>query len=305
MQIARYLRPRNCPVCGSDDSLIVYPSRIDEQKLDDFAFASRKLPEFMHLRLLKCRTCSVLYASPALTPDFLAEAYRDAAYDSNEEADHAARTYARILGPLLPELGDRDAALEVGAGNGAFLRRLVMAGFNKVIGIEPSPRAVLNAEEAVQRLIKVKMFQACDFEPASLDLFCCFQTLEHVENPRSLCSDAFDLLRPDGAIFLVAHDVESWLTRLLGEKSPLFDIEHLQLFSKGSLRYLLKSCGFKDIQIGTVLNRYPLSYWIKLIPISSGLKRKIVPLSRSLLIGRILLSANVGNIYAVAFKRPL
>jgi SAM-dependent methyltransferase len=304
VRISSHLRDRGCPVCGKcDHSLVAYPSRVDEQKLDDFAFASRKSPEFMHLQLLKCRTCGVLYASPALSPDFLAEAYRDADYDSGEEANYAAETYAGILNPLLPALCDLESALEVGAGNGAFLRHLLKAGFRSVAGIEPSHRAASNAGADVKQLIRLQMFQARDFGPGSISLFCCFQTLEHVENPRGLCSDAFGLLRPNGAIFLVAHDYESWQARILGERSPIFDIEHLQLFSRKSLRYLLESCGFRDVQIGTVPNRYPLSYWIKLFPVAPSLKRKIIPVLRALLVGRLPLKLSVGNIFAVGYKR--
>jgi len=78
-----HLRDRNCPVCDSHDgSHVAYPARIDEEKLGAFAFASRKFPEFMHLRLLKCPTCEVLYASPALAPEFLANVYREAGYEA-------------------------------------------------------------------------------------------------------------------------------------------------------------------------------------------------------------------------------
>lgn len=304
MEISSNLRERPCPVCGSsDDSQIAYAASFDEAKLDEFAFASRKLPEFMHLRLLKCPTCRVLYASPALAPEFVAGAYRDASYDSGEEAQYAADTYARQLGWLLDRIDDREVALEVGTGNGAFLLHLLNAGFRNVVGIEPSRSAVATASEAVRDSIQLGMFEAANFEASSISLFNCFQTIEHVGNPRTLCLDAYRLLRPNGALFLVAHDYESWTTRLLGEKSPIFDVEHLQLFSKESLRYLLTSCNYRDVRIGTIWNRYPLAYWIKLLPIPAGVKRSIIPLVNKLLLGRIPLLVNVGNVYAIGFKR--
>jgi SAM-dependent methyltransferase len=304
MDISGHLRDRKCPVCKSDDgSQVAYPARIDEEKLDGFAFASRKFPELMHLRLLKCPTCGVLYASPALSPQFLASAYREASYDSNEEAEYAAATYAGELESILRVIGDREVALEIGAGNGAFLRHLREAGFRQVIGVEPSRQAADKADEVIHPLIRLGMFQAGDFAPESISLLSCFQTIEHVENPRKLCSDAYELLRPNGAVFLIGHDCDSWVTRLLGEKSPIFDIEHQQLFSKDSLSYLLTACGFEDVRVGTIQNRYPLSYWMKLLPIPAVLKRVLIPLSRKLLIGRLPVSVNIGNIYAVGFKR--
>lgn len=304
MEISRHLRDRECPVCGShDDSQVAYPARIDEQKLDEFAFASRKLPEFMHLRLVKCPACDVLYASPALAAEFLAGAYQDASYDSNEEADYAAASYARQLESILGLIGDRGVALEIGAGNGAFLRHLRDAGFREVIGVEPSRQAAAKADELIRPLIRLGMFQASNFAPGSISLISCFQTIEHLHDPRGLCSEAYHLLRPDGAIFLIGHDYRSWVNRLLGERSPIFDIEHLQLFSGDSLHFLLTACGFEDIRIGTIRNRYPLAYWMKLLPAPAGLKRALIPLSRKLLVGRLPLSLNIGNLYAVGFKR--
>lgn len=304
MEISSHLRVRDCPVCGnSDASDIAYPARIDEGRLDDFAFASRKLPELMHLRLVRCPRCRTLYASPALTPDFLATAYQDASYDSSEEARFAARTYARHLPRLAAELGDLGTALEVGTGNGAFLGYLREAGFRRVIGLEPSEQAAAASEESIRPLIRLGMFQSGDFEASSLSLLCCFQTIEHVENPRELCQDAYRLLRPGGAIFLVGHDYDSWVTALLGERSPIFDIEHMQLFSKESLRFLLASCGFQDIRIGSIWNCYRLSHWIKLLPIPTGLKRRVIPLTLKLLVGKIPLPMNIGNICAIGFRR--
>jgi SAM-dependent methyltransferase len=293
-----------CPIChGSDGAQVAYPARIDEEKLGDLAFASRKLPEFMHLRLLKCPHCRILYASPALSPEFLAGAYRDASYDSNEEAEYAAQTYAEQLPSLVARIGDHQTALEIGAGNGAFLRHLRAAGFQDVIGVEPSRQAADRADHSIRPLIRIGMFHAADFARNSIDLLACFQTIEHLDDPRGLCSEAFELLRPNGAIYLVGHDYASWVTRLLGEKSPIFDIEHLQLFSKDSLRYMLEACGFEDIQVGTIRNRYPLSYWMKLLPVPDTIKHVLVPLSKTLLVGRVPLSVNIGNLFAVGFKR--
>lgn len=304
MLISQHLRDRDCPVCGSEDkSEIAYLARMDEGRLDSFAFASRKLPEYMHLRLLKCPICSVLYASPAFTAEFLAGAYRDASYDSHDEAEYAAASYAKQLGPILPLLGDREAALEIGAGNGAFLRHLRRAGFREVIGVEPSHLAVASADKDTRSLIRVGMFRACDFEPNTLTLLSSFQTMEHIRDPRELCVDAYRLLRRDGAIFLICHDYGSWVTRLLGERSPIFDIEHLQLFSSSSLRFLLAACGFQDIRVGKIRNRYPLAYWMKLLPAPVHLKRTLLPLSKKLFVGRLPISIDIGNLYAVGFKR--
>ena len=55
---------RECPLCASADTSHVFAeANIDLSKLDGFAFASRKLPEYMHPRLIECSGCGILYGS--------------------------------------------------------------------------------------------------------------------------------------------------------------------------------------------------------------------------------------------------
>jgi SAM-dependent methyltransferase len=283
--------------------MVRYPANFEESKLGDFAFASRKLPELMHLTLVECPDCHLLYASPALTDGFLANAYGEASYDSTEEAQYAARTYAAELPRIMRgRLAAPGTALEVGSGNGAFLAHLKAAGFASAIGVEPSLAAANQADPAVRPLIRLGMFDPKDFEPGSLSLFACFQTIEHVENPRELCEAAIRLLRPGGAIYLIGHDRESVVNRALGTRSPIFDIQHQQLFSKKSLRYLLENTGFIGVEITAIRNRYPVSYWMKLLPLPVGLKKMLLRMVTASGLSRVSLAVNVGNLAAVGYK---
>jgi SAM-dependent methyltransferase len=280
----------------------LYPANFDEKKLDDFAFASRKLPELMHLNLVGCPVCQLSYASPALTGSFLASAYREAAYDSTVEADYAAATYATRLPEIISRLGTIGRALEIGSGNGAFLEYLKQAGFTDVVGIEPSKSAADRARVDLRPLIKLGMFEANDFAPGSLSLLTCFQTIEHVENPLQLCRDAWRLLRPGGAIYLIGHDRESFVNRVLGTRSPIFDIEHLQLFSRYSMRYMLKAAGFNSIGITSIRNRYPLLYWLRLSPLPGPLKKAMIGMLEGSAAGKMTFAVDVGNLVAIGYK---
>src|SRR5947209_17905513 len=111
---------RPCPICGTDaDGRPFAEASIDADALGEFAFASRKLPEYMHWRLVECGRCDLLYADPAPDPDELAALYRDAAFDSGEEARLASRTYAGFLPEILRHVPDRDGAVDIGTGDGA------------------------------------------------------------------------------------------------------------------------------------------------------------------------------------------
>lgn len=296
---------RPCPGCGStDQSRIFAEAELDPARLDAFAFSSRKLPEYMHHRLIQCPRCELLYASPLPRKEDLGTAYEEAAFDTAEEAAFASRTYAEILARhILPQLPDYEGALDIGTGNGAFLQELLGLGFRGVMGVEPSRAPIAAADPAVKPLIRQGLFDARDFRPASFRLITCFQTMEHVYDPLELCQSAYSLLRNEGALFLICHDRRALPARLLGRRSPIFDIEHLQLFSRRSVHQLLERCGFSSIEVLPVSNRYPLHYWAKLAPFPSTVKLSLLSWLRKSRVGRMPLSLRPGNLAAIAFKR--
>ncbi len=293
---------RPCPVCQSTAARPFAPANVDPAALDAFAFASRKLPEYMHHALVVCADCDLLYSNPAPTRESIEHAYRDAAFDASAESRDAARTYGALLRRISPRLPGRHGALDIGTGDGAFLEQLLADGFSDVVGVEPSEAPIAAAQPAVRPLIQHGPFRADRFAPASLNLVTCFQTIEHVYDPLQLCRDVFGLLRPGGALFIVCHNRRALLARAMGLRSPIYDIEHLQLFSPRSVRALLLRAGFARVQTRPVVNRYPLNYWARLFPFPGAMKERVLGWIRSSGVGSIPLAAPVGNLAAVAFK---
>ena len=298
------LLARPCPVCGSrDESRVFAEANVDPAALDEYAFASRKLPEYMHYRLLCCPVCDLLYASPVPGPEALAAAYQDAAYDSAEEAGWAARTYARCLPAICARLPDRDGALDIGAGDGAFLERLIDQGFTRVCGVEPSAAPIAAAPARIRPLIRQGMFRPDDYAEGSLSLVTCFQTIEHLHDPLAMCRAAYRLLKPGGALFLVCHNRRALSAWVLGRRSPIFDVEHLQLFSRRSAGFMLARAGFGDLTWHTVYNRYPLHYWLKLLPLPRELKRRLRDRLQRLRAGHVAVMLPAGNMAIVGYKQ--
>jgi SAM-dependent methyltransferase len=294
---------RRCPLCGSaEDSGAYADATVDFGALDKFAFASRKLPEYMHHRLLNCMACDVIYVNPSPGPEFLTAAYQEAGYDAREEARQASRTYGRLVQKALSRVPGREAALDIGTGDGSFLEELLSLGFKRVVGVEPSAAPVAAATSTVRPLIVQDMFRDGLFASESFDLITSFQTIEHLFDPLELCRCAVSLLRPGGALVLVGHNHRAWSAQLLGRRSPIFDIEHLQLLSPKSARTLLERAGLVDIEVGPIVNRYPLHYWIKLFPLPARMKRSLIGVMKRLRLGYFPLSLPVGNIAFVGVK---
>lgn len=295
---------RSCPVCGSgDDSHVVAESNVDHERLGPFAFASRKTPELMRHRLVECPACDALYASPAPSAPVLADAYEHAAYDSAEEARYAAATYGRLVRRLLPRLPRSGGALDVGAGDGAFLAELLRLGFDDVVGVEPSAAPIEAASPPLRERIRRGVFREADFEAGRFRLITAFQTLEHVPDPLELAGAARALLRPGGALLVVCHDRRATVNRLMGLSSPVYDVEHLQLFSPRSLRGLFERAGLVSVELNRVTNRYPLGYWLRLAPLPG--RRWLIAAAERSHLGSLPLGLRVGNLAAVGFRGPV
>ena len=294
---------RPCPGCGStDESHIFLQENFDRTKFNEYSFASRKQPEYMHARLIECPVCDLVYANPLLELGSLETAYQEAAFDSGREAAYAASTYGKLLPNIIKKLPSLDGALDIGTGDGVFLKELIRHGFANVVGVEPSQAPVAAADPDIRPLIREEMFSAESFAPHSFSLITCFQTIEHLSEPRVICQQAFDLLQPGGALLLIGHNRRAFSAKVLGRKSPIFDIEHLQLFSPASIRRLLSSAGFKQVQVSSLINRYPLSYGMRLFPFPQAIKLPLIKLANALLIGKLPIPLPLGNMAAVGYK---
>lgn len=233
----------------------------------------------------------------------MAKAYEGASFGSSEEARYASQTYAGFLDEVKGKLPDLDGAIDIGTGDGAFLERLLESGFNRVCGIEPSKAPVSAAKDCVRPLIRQGLFDPRDFDDNSVSIITCFQTLEHLYDPEKMCRSAHRILKKGGAVFFVCHNRRSLSAMILGLKSPIFDIEHLQLFSKKSIVYLLKKCGFSEVEVRPVYNRYPLHYWLRLIPMPLRLKHPMISFLKNNRPGSLPLYLPAGNMAVFGYKK--
>lgn len=297
-------KTRSCPVChtGSEKSKLFLEKNIDAAKLTQFSFASRKTPEFMCNRLVQCPICDLVYADQPPSEDELAHAYHLADYNSSEEANDAAAAYIRAIQPTLSALDRRQSVLEIGTGTGIFLEYLSSAGFTELVGVEPSLAAIAAAPIHRRPWIREAMFDEKNFAPESFDLICCFMTMEHVRDPNVIARAALRLLRPGGAFVTVTHDYHGLVNRLLGKRSPIIDIEHMQLFSKNSLQFLFHEVGYTGVTVSAFENTYSLQYWVRLSPFSIKFKKSAEKLIKTIGLGDLKVSINAGNLITSGFK---
>ena len=257
----------------------------------------------MHYKMVVCELCDVAYANPAPDIQWLHDQYVNADFDTVSESRDAAQTHGRLIRSMLHRLPDIERVLDIGAGDGALLDVLRGIGFSQVEGVEPSEGPLRAASDENQKAIHQGFFSEMDFAVGKYSLVTCFQAVEHVEDVKALTQSVFRLLKPGGLFLIVCHNFRALSARLLKQRSPIFDVEHLQLFSPASLRYLLDDAGYEDIMIAPFSNRYPLDYWFKLVPMPT----KLQDLGQRLLyvtkLSQLYVSLRAGNLYGCGISR--
>ena len=293
---------RICPVCGTEEiKKKKIQANYELDSLNEFAFSSRKIPEFMHLPMQICKKCDLLYANEIPAIDWIENGYRYADFNAIDESYYAAINHGKLLKKIVPLLPDMEFALDIGAGDGQFLSLLIKRGFSDVQGVEPSKAPIAMAQNQIKNKIKNCFFNGNAFPENSVSLITCFQTLEHVLDPQKLIKDVYRILKPGGVFYSVSHNYRSFIGKILGTKSPIYDIEHLQLYSRQSLSSLYHCVGFDNIKINSFRNSFPVSYWIKLFPfLSKDVKKKLINLL--IFFNKINLPVYAGNLSVIGQK---
>ena len=276
-----------CPACLSKGSLR-YPEKLEDNLFNDLTFASRKRPELMHYDLFECENCKTLFTNRNVNLSQLLKNYEIAEYDSNVEAKYAAKTYVKNLQKALPKF--KGSILDIGAGDGAFLSAALGVLATSNLGIEPSIKAIAKNDD---NRVNIKNIAIEDLETnEKFDLVTCFQTIEHLNNPREFITNIKRFIKPGGYFAISCHNRLSLTNKILGEKSPIFDVEHLQVFTDQGIEKLFSGLNFKIVYSNKYRNKYPLSYWLKIAPVGEKIKDYVE--TRKKLFG-LGISINVGN----------
>jgi 2-polyprenyl-3-methyl-5-hydroxy-6-metoxy-1,4-benzoquinol methylase len=143
-----------------------------------------------------------------------------------------------------------DLVLEVGANEGSFLRALRAAGYQRVLGVEPSRALAQQADESgldiVQGYYDVALAEQLRAEHGPAAAVICRHTLEHVPDIRELASGIAVMLRPGGLSFVEVPDCDWVIPGLLAHE--IWD-EHLTYFRAESLARLVRASGLTPVRL--------------------------------------------------------
>ena len=292
-----------CPISGEEnDATEMYPANFDASSLSPAAFSARRQPDGIHFRIVRSNRSGLVRSDPVADTALINELYAQSSFDYAEEVPRLKKTYGRHLERMCALGCERGSLLEIGCGNGFLLECALELGFREVRGVEPSRKAVNEAKAVLRQCIVCDVMRPGIFEADQFDAICMFHIFDHIPDPNELLLECLRVLKPGGFILALNHNVESWSARLLGEKSPIIDIEHTFLYSPRTMRLIFEANGFGVIEQGCVWNTYSITYLFHLLPMPRRLKEVVLHTLKATVLGRLPLSLPLGNLYLIARK---
>lgn len=301
MEITNPLKGTRCAICGSTgNSTEIYEANLKEEDFNGEVFSARRLPDRIHPRICRCKRCGLVRSDPMIDPSALAGLYGKSTFEYEQEVPALRRTYGKYLRKTAAQAGTRENLLEIGCGTGFMLEEALAQGYAEATGIEPSRDCKIKSKVADR--IVTGVFEPGVFRDEAFDAICMFQVLDHMPDPGKTLRACRDMLRPGGALLILNHNVEAISAHLLGERSPIIDIEHTYLYSKKTLKTLLERAGLDLVEGGPVWNSCSLYYLVRLLPIHPKVKTAALGALKKTCAGKLQISAPLGNLYAIAKK---
>jgi 2-polyprenyl-3-methyl-5-hydroxy-6-metoxy-1,4-benzoquinol methylase len=293
-----------CAICRDNNNIhVLYNESIHKNVLTAKTFSARRTPDRIHYRLNICRKCSLIFSSPIFPIKKITKLYKESDFTYKIEAMYLADTYGHHLEKILPIKGRGTLKLlDIGCGNGFFLEKAKDLGVGGVYGLEPGKLSVAKARADIKKDITVNVLRKGVFKENTFDIICCFHTLDHIVDPNAFLKIIYSLLKKNGKILIITHNTNGLSVKLFGEKSPIFDIEHIYLFNEKTLPKICTQNGFKRAKIHVLKNKYPLFYWIRLFPMPKAIKKYLLLVLNATHIGNIPITLSAGNIVVTAQK---
>jgi 2-polyprenyl-3-methyl-5-hydroxy-6-metoxy-1,4-benzoquinol methylase len=146
---------------------------------------------------------------------------------------------------------DHGRLLDVGCGNGGFLRTMAALGWD-VHGVEPDPTAARVATEALGPVVHHGGIETAPYADRSFDVITMKHVIEHVYEPMTTLTHCVRLIRPGGKLVLLTPNARSLGGWMFGADWLGWDVpRHVFVFSPAAITTVLNAAGFERVRVAT------------------------------------------------------
>lgn len=259
---------RNCEICGSKYFDIIHKQKFVSK--DNYLFS---------YNVVVCRLCGFTFASNLLSPKKLEKFYKENikyAYQHNYGSlpEHVKKLHHdsfKMIDSFLKRYDPKFnkstiRVLDIGCATGYLLGIFKKNQYKNLIGIDPSPECSITAKKLYK--IKVLPLTLSEYKTKEkFDLIILASVIEHLSELENNLSKASSLLKEDGVMFISVPDGDNF-GKILREPFLEFSLEHINYFTRRSLKNLLSKYGIMNIKYESypldIYGGYALnSLWIK------------------------------------------
>lgn len=258
---------RPCPACGGSD-LTPVPIAEANRPAEDQSWETVK-EAFVGLRaeqiffsFRECSDCGQVYSPKYFDESQLQQLYSsmpgNTMGNGEDTSSKTQRNYANFIlkHGILPK-----NYLELGPDLGLVPKALSKKGFSgSAYFVEPNTEVhselhTLSMKlETVQVVTRLSEFQSMP----KLDTIVAIHVLDHLTQPAETLRALAKLSEEGASIFIVVHNENSFIKKILGNKWPPFCLQHPQIFSPTTVREILRKSGWKASTIKRTWNYYDL-----------------------------------------------
>ena len=231
-----------CVICKSSNTRQMYAGNADVKKLSfTYEFSPNAKKTF---RVVRCNNCSHVFCSPL--PKDMYKYYEDVV-DKNYLPQDVDRKYtARTILTEISKYKKKGEILDIGCATGDFLEVAQDFGYNAT-GLELSKWSVAIAQKKGLKIYCESIEAHAKRFTQKYDLVTLWGVIEHFEKPREELEYINKLLKPKGIVVLWTGDVDSVTSRLMGRNWWYWLGQHIQYFTRASLKLLGEETGFRQI----------------------------------------------------------
>lgn len=202
-----------------------------------------------------CNTCRAFFLAPFPSSMQLKKAYDASYYGAGEHKfifsveqfiDFFRRRKAKKIASVIPE---NARVLDIGCGNGKFLKHLSALGNYELYGTELEGGSAERASLIKEVKLKTGFLNEDDFTQEYFHAVTLFHVFEHLEEPKETLEIIRKVLKKNGVLLMTFPNISGWQAKIFkGKWYHLDPPRHLVFFIPDDLVKIMNDMGFALIR---------------------------------------------------------
>lgn len=240
---------RNCPICECEKKNYINKIKLSTPK--EYRLHN-------NYNIVFCNECGFCYADTKSNKEDFEYYYKNFNTYALDYSDNLTiENNNEVLKKVMKKYINKNyKIINIGIGNGQFEKRLFSLGYSNIVGIDPSIESVkLLTDCGITAKVGSVYDDVSEELQGKFDAVFLKYTLEHLIDPKGALMKLTKYIKEDGIIVISVPDIgmiHNNTTKVLNN----FNLEHINYFSRISLKNLFFKVGFGESSKYTITNTY-------------------------------------------------